>query len=211
MKKVIAAVAVLGILALPWAASTLQAATNNLTVDVVMSIESIDMTSVRVLDAVAVPVASSKVVRAGSGSGRVVYTNTGNVAVDFSVRIASTTPGTGGWTSHESATNPVPASKYRLRAIWAGFFASTMSLATSDFDDDDILTSSNQLSTSAVFFSGVAAVGKVGTFATNGGTNVQVAGVGDNARHLFFRFDSGAATTTGSSTANVNVTASAAP
>ena len=203
MKKILA---IAGFLTLPWAAASLQAV-DNATVDIVMSIQSIDVTGLKVFDAVATDVAASKVVRAGSVPGRAVYTNTSNVSEDFSVRIASTS---GSWTPF-TGTTAVPQDQYRLRAVWAGFFASTMGLVTSDFNDNDILTGSNQLSSSTVFFSESSAVSKVGTPAANGGAGIPVTGVGDNARHLFFRFDSGASGTSGTSTAWVNVTATATP
>lgn len=198
MKRVIAAVAVLGILALPWAASTLQAA-DNTTVDVVMSIQSLSVSAIKVFDPVAVVPASAKVVK-----GRAVFTNDGNGSEDFSIRIASTSGSS--WTP-ETGTGVVPQDAYRLRAIWAVFNATT---TTASFDDDDILTTSNQLSSATKFFSGTGTAGNVGTAAVNGGYNVPNTG-GDPQRHLFFRFDSGASGTTGTATAYVNVTATATP
>ena len=201
------AIIALGLLILPFAAIRVRAV-DNATVDVVMSIQSVDVTGIAVYDPVSTPVATSKVIKAGGNPGRAVFSNTGNGTEDFSIRIASTS---GSWTPLETSANPVPQNQYRLRAIWAAFYASTNNLATTDFDDDDILTTSNQLSTLFIFFHNGSAPFKLGTPANNGGFNVPVAGVGDNQRHLFFRFDSGAAGTTGSSTAHVNVTATATP
>ena len=62
-----------------------------------------------------------------------------------------------------------------------------------------------------VFFSDSAGPAKVGAAASYDGLNVPISGVGDNQRHLFFRFDSGASGTSGTSTSFVNVTATAAP
>ena len=172
---------------------------DNQTIDIVMSIQSLDVTAVKVYDAVSAVAGASKVL-----TGRAVFTNAGNGPQDFSVRIASTS---GTWTPYTGASS-VPQSQYRLRAIWAVYNAT---VAASSFDDDDILSGSNQLSSATKFFSGTGSASDVGTAASNGGYSVPISGVGDPQRHLFFRFDAGASGTTGTATAFVNVTATATP
>ena len=174
---------------------------DNQTIDIVMSIQSLAVTTVKVYDAVSAVVGASKVI-----TGRAVFSNAGNGNQDFSIRIASTT-GAGGWTQ-ETGTGVVPQDKYRLRTIWAIYNATT---TTASFDDDDILTTSNQMSDSTKFFSNTGTVGNVGTPALYGGYNIPIFGLGDNERHLFFRFDAGALGTSGTATAWVNVTATATP
>jgi len=190
MKKVMAGLIVLAMKTLATTAS----------VEVVLTIQSLKVESVKVFNAIVTPVGSSKV-----SNGRAVFRNLGNGTVDFSVRIASTT---GAWTPF-SGTGVVPQDQYRLRAIWT-LFNAVLSTTTS-FDDNDILTSVGQLSTSQVFFSDNELPAVVGIPSVNGGFGVQQQGVGDHERHMFFRFDAGASGTTGSVSSFINVSATSSP
>ena len=199
MKKVIGIV--IGIALVPLVRLSVFGA-DNATVDVVMSIQALGVEAIKVHYPVSASTGTSKIV-----NGRSVFKNTGNVNEDFSIRIASTT---GSWTPF-TGSSAVPANQYRLRVIWAAHFADTSSLTTADFDTNDILGTSSQLSSDTVFFKDASDPTRVGIPSVTGGSKVPVFGVGDNERHLFFRFDAGADGTTGSATAFVNVSATATP
>ena len=170
----------------------------NVTIEVLLTIQSVNIEVVGSTSiAVSAPAASSRISARGVIKN-VVGSGSGNV--DYSVKIASQT---GSWTLYTNA-DAVPQDNYRLRAIWAIW---TATMTTADFNDNDILTLSDQASSSTVFFSDSGTAANVGTPAVDGGTNVAPG----SERSIFFRFDSGASGTTGSHSAYVQVSASATP
>lgn len=174
-------------------------AVDNVTVDVIMMIQSVGIEAIKVHEPVATFPGTSRVVK-----GRSVFKNTGNGPEDFHIKIASTS---GGW-ALQASPGTVPTGAYRLRAIWAVHNAT---ITVPSFDDDDIISTTAQQSSDLVFFSNSAAPSDVGTPVDNGGYNIAQFGIGDNERHLFFRFDAGDTGTTGTSTAWVNVSATPTP
>ena len=201
MKRIIAAVAVMGILALPWAASSLQAA-DNTTVDVVMSIQSVDVTLLNgaTTFTVATAVAAKKIVPPEPANLR----NTGNFFQDYQVK-AEKIADTGGWTQNNLTDgSPVGVNEYRLRGIWAVFGAT---ITVNSFETDDVITGTSQTSSATRFFSAAGTQANVGTTAANGGFNIPALG----ERSLSLLFESGAATTTGSSAARITITGIATP
>lgn len=174
-------------------------AVDNATVDVVMSIQFIGIEGLKVHDPVSVTAGNEKVIK-----GRSVFKNTGNGSESFRIKVASTT---GDWTLQEG-NGSVPTNQYRLRAVWA-IYNATVTVA--DFDDDDILTGTYQGSSDTTFFSNTASESNVGTPEEHGAYDIPQFGLGDNERHLFFRFDAGFTGTTGTSTCYVNVSATPTP
>lgn len=166
------------------------------TIDVVLAIQTVNVEGVFTSINIAAPAGGSKV------STRAIIRNPlilGAGNEDFSLRVASQT---GTWTLYTN-TGAVPQNNYRLKGIWAVYNAT---LTLSSFDDNDIITASDQISSAIRFFSDTGSSANVGTPAEQGGFNIVPGG----ERSIFFRFDAGAAGTTGSATASVSVTGSAA-
>lgn len=102
-------------------------ASDNTTLSVVLSLQSVSIVSNVDTINVAAALTKSRV------SDRVVLTNNGSVAEDFSLKVTSTT---GGWT----LTGGLPGTdQYRLFALWHHFSTLTSTM-TNEFQTDDILT-----------------------------------------------------------------------
>ena len=157
-------------------------------VDVVMTIQA--LTVQRVSD-------GSASIMAAPGTSkvmdRIVFKNDGNGAVNYAVKVASTT---GSWTLVSSVPG---ASEYRLSAIWHQWDSKP---STSEFQANDILTASDQTSSDTILFNDNESHATTGVKGYNVPTNEE--------RNLYLKFDS-PASGTGSSTAHVNVTAIAIP
>lgn len=166
-------------------------AVDNTTLSVILSLQSVSVTSN--VDTVNIAAALTK----SRVSDRAVFTNNGSVAEDFSIRLTSTT---GSWT----ATSGTPGTdQYRLFALWHHFSTLTSTM-TNEFQTDDILTASPQQSSDVTFFNDSE------THETNNVKGYNVA-TGDQ-RNVFFRFDAPSSTATAnSSAASVNVSATAIP
>jgi hypothetical protein len=190
---VIAAVAIAGYIA------KVALTANTANVDVVMTIESISITNILPLQiTVGAPPGGKRVTTRQND-----FVNNGSVNEDFSIKVGSTTPSTWSLVSTTPGTD-----QYRLSALWHEYNTLATN-GTTEFQANDILTSSNQLSSDTVFFNDSE------THATTNvkGYNVPVFGNNSaNERSLFFMFEAPSSTTTANTaTATVNVTAAATP
>lgn len=161
---------------------------DNVSVDVVMTLQNVSVA--RLSDAalnIRVAPAASKV------TDRAIYKNDGSDAEHFTIKIARTT---GNW----RPVSTVPgANEYRLFGIWHQWDAAP---AVTEFQDNDILTTTYETSTNTKFFNDTE------THSTDGvkGNNVEPNG----ERNLFIRLDA-PASGNGSATAEVNVSAVVVP
>jgi hypothetical protein len=178
--------------------------TDNVSVDVVMSIQSVAIE----MDKVILPVASNPLTKKLI-SGRCVVKNTGNVNEDFSLTIASRTAvGSSTWSV---VTTTPGANEFQLRAIFAEYKAvPTLTIPMFEETNDSLSTGSYVAASGSNYWCETCPSGDVGFSSNSAGNNVGVSGLADNQRHLYFRFYPGTQTT-GTTTAWVSVLATATP
>ncbi|MBI2119701.1 MAG: hypothetical protein HYT97_08755 [Elusimicrobia bacterium] len=161
---------------------------DNVSVEVIMTLQNVSVA--RLSDAalnIRVAPGASKV------TDRAIYKNDGSDAEHFTIKIAGTT---GNWTPVITLPG---ANQYRLSAIWHQW---DVTPAVTEFQDNDILTTSYDTSTNTKFFNDTE------THLTDGvkGNNVQP----NEERNLFIKLDA-PASGTGSARAEVNVSAVVVP
>ena len=126
---------------------------------------------------------------------RVIVKNTGNVNQDYALKVTSTTGS--GWTL---VTGSPGTNEYRLSALWHEWSPIP---ATTEFQSNDVLTSSDQTSSDSVFFNEVSETHSV--FGTKGYLVPP-----DNERNLFIWIQ-GPSGGSGSLTAHLGLTVLASP
>lgn len=79
---------------------------------------------------------------------KIKLANNGNVREDFSLRVTSITP-EGGWSQVTTHGSPLPSNSYRLHAIWHHWSKDPVK---TEFQSNDILTYTYQMSSDSIFF-----------------------------------------------------------
>lgn len=193
MKKIIAILAIGLIFAVP----TKSHATPTTNIDVVMTIQSLDIT-----------IFGSTFVVVGAALGdsrvspRITVRNNGSTNEDYLIRVTSAS---GGWTL---VTSTPGANEYRLSALFHQFDA-LPSTGTYEFQANDVLSGSYQTASNSVFFN----EGETHTTANIKGFNVPVFnGDFSNERNVFFRFDAPSSNTTDTAaTSHISLSAALTP
>lgn len=197
MKKLRQSIALLfGLGMMTFGARPAQSA-NNLTVDVVMTIQTLDVTLLNGTTAFTITTLPNGVKRVPPEPVNV--RNTGNFLQDYQVKTATAS---GNWTTQET-TGALSVNQYRLRGVWAVFGATLAATVPGSWGDNDIITTSNQTSSATKFFAETESSANVGLPADQGGYNVAANG----PRSLHLLYEAGPVGTTGSATARLTVTA----